>query len=89
MARLSSSEIALMREICARRHPEMIGLVRKIHDGTCTDEELQAMQDTVLLEFLERGVDDKCEATEYGKQVDELVGLLTPYIFWDKPQKGM
>jgi len=64
-----------IRRIVGARRPAFLGVVDRLEPGPVTDDEVDEVQDALLDELLESGLDAAGEADKYGWQVEDLIDL--------------
>jgi len=70
-------ELALIRSTIQKRQPNLLPLLDLIGKQPLTEDQREALQNALLDEFLGTGLKDGDEPTEYGRQLDDLIGRLT------------
>ena len=64
-----------LRQVVARRQPELLPIVDRLEAGTADDDEVDRVQMVLVDELLEHGLDDKDEHNEYGQRVEDLIDV--------------
>jgi len=70
--------IQVLREVVAKRRPELVPLADRVGVEVLTEEQLDALSDVVLQEFLGEGLQEDDEPNAYGIRLDDLLGWLVP-----------
>lgn len=71
--------IQVLREVVAKRRPELLPLAEKVGVKVLTEEQLEALSDVVLKEFLEEGLQEDDEPNPRGIVLDDVMGFLVPH----------
>jgi hypothetical protein len=72
----SSAERELLRRVTIKYSPEIAHLVDAIGDRPLTDKEREDLRAGLVREFTSVGLKENSEPTEYGVEVDDLIGRL-------------
>ncbi len=81
-AALNAQEMGLLREVVARRAPQMLSLLEVIGRRLLTEEEREELREVVLDEFLEVGLRRDYEPNAYGLQLSEMIECLGDVSEW-------
>ncbi len=68
--------IQVLREVLAKRRPELVSLADEVGVEVLSEEQLDALGDIVFQEFLEEGLQEDDEPNPYGTRLDDLLGWL-------------
>jgi hypothetical protein len=69
----------LLRRIIQRRRPLLLSIVDSLGEIPLTEEACEEIGDALVEELCEAGLRDDDEPNEYGRRVDDLIGLLMSY----------
>lgn len=75
----SKEMIQVLREVVAKRRPELLPLANKVGVEVLTEEQLETLSDVVLQEFLEEGLQEDDEPNPRGIVLDDVMGFLVPH----------
>ncbi len=81
-AALNAQEMSLLREVVARRAPQMLSLLEVIGRRLLTETEREELREVVLDEFLEVGLRKDYEPNTYGLQLSEMIERLGDVSEW-------
>jgi hypothetical protein len=76
---MNAEQFRLLRSIVSRRLPEMLGVAEELQSRPLLSSEREALQDALVSEFVELGLDSNFEPTKHGREIDDLIGLLNRY----------
>ncbi len=76
---LNESDLELIRTLVWRRQASLMQVVRQIGHRQLSTEEREAIRGVLLDEMLESGLQSDDEPNEYGKRLDQLIGVLRNY----------
>lgn len=77
--RLSEGEFDKLREIIQRRNPDLLSIPFFAPRPLLTEEEREAIRETLADELTEVGLRSDSEPNEYGVFIDEIIGKLGNY----------
>lgn len=86
MIKLTQEEMALLREVIQCRSPQNMPTVSKIDQEPLKVDAMEELQQALLDEMTEKGLDKDSEANTYGKQLDDIIGKLVYYSESDLSQ---
>lgn len=79
MEKLTNDEKTLLIETITKRSPQYSGAVQGLGLNSLLPEVKEAIQQTILDEMYEHGLESNDEPNDYGKQLDSIVGKLESY----------
>ncbi|CUU35368.1 MAG: hypothetical protein K6U12_11575 [Armatimonadetes bacterium] len=76
---LSESDIETIRQVIARRAPDLLPLVERLASFplpslALSDEEAHELSLVLYDEFVENGLEENYEPNEYGRKLDTIIG---------------
>ncbi|MCL6534136.1 MAG: hypothetical protein K6U12_12785 [Armatimonadetes bacterium] len=79
--RLSPSDLDIIRDIVLRRAPDLVPVVDRLAQSptpslVLSDIEVLELASPLVDEFVERGLGEDYEPNEYGKQLDNIIGII-------------
>ena len=77
---MKPEELALLAEIVAKRRPALSPLIREARERRLTQEAREELREVLTNEFCERVLKPDDEPNSFGLAVDDLIGVLNPYI---------
>jgi hypothetical protein len=80
-ARLSPSDLDIIRDIVLRRALDLVPVVDRLAQSpipslVLSDIEVLELASPLVDEFVERGLGEDYEPNEYGKQLDSIIGII-------------
>jgi hypothetical protein len=76
MTKLSEEDKKLLTEVVTARNSSLIEAVKNLETQPLSAEHKEAIQQTLLDEMYEKGLESGDEPNEYGKRLDDLTGKL-------------
>ena len=73
---MRSDEFRLLYDIVSRRQPSLLPLVESLGQKLLTEEAREDLREVLAAEMTEAGLRSDSEPNEYGRRLDDLIGLL-------------
>lgn len=79
MATLTQDEQELLRHVVAKRNVKLLPLLSEVGLRPLTNDEREQLRGALVEEFTSMGLRADDEPTDYGRQVDDLIGRLAAF----------